>query len=187
MTFKILRNCIWVFLLLQGRAFGQAYNLPNEAVIFSFDTYGGKKVTLNKDTANKYIIYRFGTGDKIEFEFPGKSRNSWDQFKYSFYLRGGGTQNEGMELNYIYFVNKGFKYIIYDTYFAVENKKEIGIKIINLKTRKTTNVKGDVKTRKGTLAEFRDNNLLEIEDEVPAWSIFTPRPALPHVRCHHRT
>lgn len=123
-------------------------------------------MTLNRDTANKYIVYRFGTKDKIEFEFPEKSKNSWKHFKYSFYLRGGGTQNEGMDLNYIYFTNQGFKYVIYDTYFAVGNKQEIGIKIINLETNKITHIKGDTNSRKGTMVDFRDNNLLEIGDEL---------------------
>lgn len=150
MTFEIIRYSILIVLLtLSTRILCQTFTLPNETVIFSFDTYNGKRVTLNKDSANKYIIYRFGTRDKVEFEFPGKSISSWKSFTYSFYLRGGGTQNEGMDLNYIAFTNKDFKYVIYDTYFAVGNKQEIGIKVINLKTEKTTNIKGDRKTRKG--------------------------------------
>ncbi len=71
-----------------------------------------------------------------------------------------------MDLNYVYFINKDFKYIVYDTYFAVGNKQNIGIKIINLKINKTANIKGDRKTRNGTLVDFRDNNLLEIGDEL---------------------
>src|SRR5579871_1334535 len=165
MTFQNLRySTLLAFLILSTKTFGQSFTLPNEIVIFSFETYNGKKATLNKDTANKYIIYRFGTKDKIEFEFPEKSQNSWTDFIYSFYLRGGGTQNEGMDLNYIYFTNRDFKYVIYDTYVAIGNKQEVGIRIINLKTNKTTIKKGDRKTRKGTLVDFRDNNLLKIGD-----------------------
>jgi len=123
-------------------------------------------VTLNKDKTNNYIIYRFGCKNKIEFEFPGKSKSSWTDFKYSFSLLEGEVQNEGMDLNYIYFTNKDFKYAIYDTYFAIGNKQEIGIKIIHLKSNKITDVKGDIKTRKGTLADFRYNNLLEIGNDL---------------------
>jgi hypothetical protein len=167
MTFQIIRSSILLVLLtLSTRIFCQTFTLPNETVIFSFDTYNGKQVTLNKDSANKYIIYRFGTRDKIEFEFPDKSKSSWTSFTYSFYLRGGGTKNEGTDLNYIVFTNKDFKYVIYDTYFAVGNKQKIGIKVINLKTEKATNIKGNRKTRKGTLVDFRDNSLLEIGDEL---------------------
>lgn len=167
MTFKNFRYFIFLTLLiLTITSFGQSFTLPNEEVIFSFDTQNGKKVTLNKDKSNSYLIYRFGTKDKIEFEFPDKSKSSWTNFKYSFYLRGGEAQNEGMDLNYIYFTSKDFKYIIYETYLAVGEKQNVGIKIINLKTSKTTNIKGNVKTRKGTLVDFRDNNLLEIGDEL---------------------
>jgi len=166
MTFLNFRQLIFFILLgLATTVFGQSFTLKNEEVIFSFVTQSGKKVTLNKDKANNYIIYRFGTKDKIEFEFPDKSKSSWTYFKYSFYLRGGGIQNEGMDLNYIYFTNKGFKYVLYDTYFAVGNKQQIGIKIIELKSNKTTNIKGNRKSRKGTLIDFRDNNLLVIGDE----------------------
>ena len=108
MYFLNIRHLTFFVLLnLTTTGFGQSFTLPNEEVIFSFNTQNGKKVTLNKDTANNYVIYRFGTKEKIEFEFPGKSKSSWTDFKYSFYLRGGGTQNEGMDLNYIYFTNMG--------------------------------------------------------------------------------
>jgi hypothetical protein len=167
MNFPQFRHFMFVaFLIFSTTGFGQNFTLPNEEAVFAFNTQNGKKVTLNKDKANNYLIYRFGTKDKIEFEFPDKSKSSWTNFKYSFYLRGGGTQNEGMDLNYIYFTNKGFTHVIYDTYFASGNRKEIGIKIINLKTTKTTNIKGDRKKRKGALIDFRDNNLLEIGEEL---------------------
>ena len=167
MTFPNCRHLIFFALLtLTITIFGQNFTLPNEEVDFSFNIKNGKKITLNKEKANNYLIYRFGTKDKIEFEFPGKSESSWTDFKYSFYLRGGGTQNEGMDLNYIYFTNKNFQYVIYDTYFAAGNKQNIGIKIMDLKTGKTTNIKGNKKTQKGTLVNFRDNNLLEIGEEL---------------------
>ena len=147
-------------------SFAQSFNLPNEEVIFSFTTQSGKLITLNKDKTNDYIIYRFGTKSKIEFEFPEKTKASWSEFKYSFYMRGGGAQNEGMDLNYVYFTNKGFKYIIFDTYYATGNKHDIGIKIINLQTKKVTTIKGNRKTQVGDLTDFRDNNLLEIGEEL---------------------
>ncbi len=162
-----MKNIFFLILLTSTiSAFGQKYTLPNEEVIFSFDTKNGKKVTLNKDKNNKYIIYRFGTESKIEFEYPDKLINSWKCFKYSFYLRGGGLQNEGMDLNYICFTNKNYKYVIYDSYFADGNKHKIGIKIIDITTDKTTDIRGNNKTRKGNMIDFRDNNLLEIGDEL---------------------
>ena len=167
MIFRNFKHLIFIGLLtITTAGFGQGFTLQNEEVIFSFDTRDGKKVTLNKDKANHYIIYRFGTKDTIEFEFPDTSNNSWANFEYSFWLRGGGRQNEGLDLNYIYFTDKNFKYIIYDTYFAAGKKRNIGIKILDLETNKTINLRGDIKTRKGTLIDFRDNKLLEIGEEL---------------------
>ena len=145
---------------------GQNFISPNEVVIYSFKTQNGKEVKLIKDTANKYIIYRFSNKSNIEFEFPTKSKNSWTNFKYSFYLRGGGTQNEGMDLNYVYFTNKGFMYVLYDTYFSTLNKQSVGIKVINLNTRKSKIIRGNKETQTGTLISFRDNHLLTIGEEL---------------------
>jgi hypothetical protein len=120
---------------------------------------------LVKDKANAYIVYRFGTKDKVEFEFPEKNQGSWPKFKYSFYLRGGGIQNEGIDLNYVYFTNSNIKYVIYDNYYSRGEEHKVGIKVTNLKTKRSVDIKGDYKTRKGTMADFRDNNLLEITEE----------------------
>ncbi|NRS90369.1 hypothetical protein HNQ02_003309 [Flavobacterium sp. 7E] len=139
--------------------------MPNEAIIYSFETQNGKKLVLAKDKNNKYIIYRFGTKSKIEFEFPEKTKKSWNKFSYAFYLRGGGIQNEGMDLNYIRFTNGNYNYVTYDTYYAVENKKSIGIKITNLKDNTITAIKGEENTQKGSLVDFRYNKSLKIEDE----------------------
>ncbi|MFT3702630.1 MAG: hypothetical protein QM802_09680 [Agriterribacter sp.] len=111
-SFYLSRFLLLVLLGFPCVCLGQNFTLPNEEVIFSFNTQSGKKVTLNRDKANGYIIYRFGTKDNIEFEFPAKSKDSWTKFTYSFYLRGGGPQNEGLDLNYIYFTNKEFKYVM---------------------------------------------------------------------------
>jgi len=166
-SFPAINPSFLIFLMLiSGICYGQNLLPANEQLIFSFDTKNGKHVELSKDQANSYIVYRFGTADKIEFEFPAKSKESWSKFRYSFYLRGGGIQNEGMDLNYIHFTNEGFKYTIYDTYFAKGQESGVGIMVTNLKTNKTTDVKGIHQSRKGTLINFRENGLLEIVDDA---------------------
>lgn len=167
MTKRTNSNLIVLLMLVWTNfIFAQKYLLPNEQLIYSFETQSGKKLVLAKDKNDKYIIYRFGTKNKIEFEFPEKTKASWGKFKYTFYLRGGGSQNEGMDLNYIKFLNGDYKYVIYDTYYAVENETAIGIKITNVKNNKTTDIKGKRSTRKGSLIDFRFNKLLKIEDET---------------------
>jgi hypothetical protein len=137
--------------------------LPTETLLYSFSTKSGKIMMLAKDKNDAYIVYRFGTKDKVELEVLDKTKK---QFKYSFYLRGGGKANEGMDLNYVYFINKGFKYVVFSTSYAIDDKYEIGLKVIDMKTDKVTTIKGIVKTKKGTLTDFRDNGLLEIGEEL---------------------
>jgi len=163
---KLIRPFIIIYFLFPCKIFAQSYVLPSETVIFSFNTQNGKIVTLNKEKNNHYIVYRFGTKSKTEFEYSDTTNDSWTKFTYSFYLRGGGVKNEGMDLDYVYFINKNYKYVIYNTYVAVGDKLNVGIKIIELTTGKVSDIKGDIKTRKGTLSDFRDNNLLKIGDEI---------------------
>lgn len=151
--------------LISSVCLGQNFLKPNEQVILSFQTNGGKQVFLIKDKQDKYISYRFGTKDKVEFEYPATDNYSWGKFTYSYYIRGGGKANEAMDLNHLYFTNGGFQYVLYHNYYAAEEKEELGIKVTDLGKKVTTYVKGNVKTRKGTLVDFRDNGLLKIVDE----------------------
>ena len=161
------RTIIALILLVTSiNSYSQNYILENEELIFSFDTKKGKHMVLAKGKMNEYIIYRFGTKNKIEFEFPNKSKDSWTKFKYSYWLRGGGSSNSGIDLNYIYFTNKDFRYVVYDTYFSEKEEYSIGIRITNLKTNETISIKGDKRKQKGTLVDFRENNLLEMGDEL---------------------
>ena len=154
-----------VFLSLGASA--QRYLQKGESVIFSFRTQSGKYVMLAKGEHDAYIVYRFGTADSIEFEYPEKNRDSWKKFKYAYYLRGGGVQNAGMDLNYLYFVNNGYKYYIYDVYYAEKGRNSgIGVGVTNLETNKTATIKGAEKTRKGTILDLRDNNLVERDTDL---------------------
>jgi hypothetical protein len=156
-----------IFLLLFcNYSNGQKYLLSNENIIYSFNSSSGKKIVLAKDSADKYIVFRFGTKDKVELEFPGKSKDSWQKFTYSFYLRGGGQENEGMDLNYVYFVSNNSKYIIYNTYSAREGVSRCGVKIVDMTTKNTIEIRGNINSIKGNLTDFRDNKLLEIGDEL---------------------
>lgn len=121
-------------------------------------------LAMDKDSA--YIVYRYGTKDSVEFEYPEKNKDSWKKFKYAFYLRGGGIQNLGMDLNYLYFTNNGYKYVLYSVYYAEPNKSGIGIGVTNLSTKKTTTIRGLEKTGKGTLIDLRDINLIEKDENA---------------------
>ncbi len=150
------------FLLFTTLCFGQTYLLPNEEVIFSFQTKNGKKMVLAKDKENEYIIYRFGNSKKIELEYPStKDKNSWNKFMYSYYHRGGGVQNSGMELNSLFFKNGNFEYVIYYDYHAEGEVYEAGILITDLIINKDLNIKGIYKSVEGDLHEIFNTGLIK--------------------------
>jgi hypothetical protein len=53
--------------------------------------------------------------------------------------------------------------VIYDNYYAVGNQYDIGIKVIDLKTKKTVDIKDDRKTRKGTMVDFATMIFLKLQ------------------------
>lgn len=140
--------------------------LPNETNIFSFKTQSGKTVTLSMDQNESYLVCRFGKNGKVAMEFPEKDQSSWSKFKYSFYFRGGGKMNEGMDLNYVSFVDGNFRYVLYQTYYAMDEKSEIGVQVINLIDQSTTIMVGKINSLKGSLIDFRYNELLMIDDRL---------------------
>ncbi len=141
-------------------------DLGNEEVIYSFKTAKGKSVVICLNLDGDYLIYRFGTDEKVELEFPNEmNESSFKKFKYYYLFRGGGASNDGMDMNYLVFKNGNYKYIIYDE--ISENEKQCGIKVIDEKTGKTTDIKGVFNTRKGSLIDFRKNELLEVFEEMP--------------------
>lgn len=103
--------------------------MENEDVIISFKTDTMKIMSICVSKDEKYIVYRYGTKGKIELEYPYDKINSWKCFKYSYYFRGGGANNEGLDLVYLSFTNGGYTYTIYEEYSAVADKTSYGIRI----------------------------------------------------------
>ncbi|WP_326981193.1 hypothetical protein VUJ46_13060 [Chryseobacterium sp. MYb264] len=140
------------------------YLLPNEEIVYSFETKAGKKMVLAKDKKNQYLQYRFGSKSKVEMEFPAeRTKSSWKKFKYKSYMRGGGKQNSGMELNYLTFINKGYTYQLHKAYYAEDGSYSTGITITDAKG-KETDISGIYKSIKGCLCDLPDIGLVEIED-----------------------
>lgn len=144
---------------------GQQYFNKNEINVFSFDTSNGKKMTLSLDKTKKCIIYRFRTIANIEFQYPKEIKEDYSKFKLLHYLRGGGIQNEGEDLFQLQFTNEDFTYKIYNNWYAKGNKKEVGILVLNNKTKKQITIKGASETIKGTLAYLADSNIIPLSDD----------------------
>lgn len=140
-----------------------------------------KRLSICKSENNDYLIYRFGTKEKVEFEFPDNKKSSWDKFTYMSYLRGGGALNCGLDLNYLKFENKNNIYIIYDEFSAEANSTDVGIIIYdkNLKSDisehkdryfeleteyKETVIEGDPASIIGSLIDFRYEDRIKKEN-----------------------
>lgn len=136
----------------------------NETNVYSFQTTSKKTVSLCKEKSEKYLVYRFGTPEKTELQFPEQlDESSWKKFTYQFYMRGGGPQNAGMDLNSLSFANKDVKYAIYSDYTSEDNVTRTGITVM-LANGKTVDIKGSLPTQTGSLANLRDNTKIVIED-----------------------
>jgi hypothetical protein len=148
--------------LLTINAQCQSYLLANEELVYSFETYTGKTLMIAKDSNDNYLTYRYGTAANIELEYPAyKKKSSWKQFNYSYYYRGGGVENAGLDLNYLYFDIDPFRYVVYWTYSAESDEVECGILVIDQNTGERTDIKGKVDAIKGSLINgFRDNDLV---------------------------
>ena len=167
MKLKLLLTCV-LFAKTVALS-GQDLILPNEEIVYCFETKNGKTMMLAKEKTDGYLVYRFGTKNKIDFEFPTKTNDSWNQFRFSYYFRGGGKKNAGTDLNELFFVNGDFKYVIYSSYYAGDDEEpesyDIGVRVVDLKNDKMTVISGKPKTEKGTLAKFRSNGLVEIAEQ----------------------
>jgi hypothetical protein len=152
--------------VVSATANGQVLIKGNEKLIFSFQNAQGKRAVLAKDSLDRYIVYRFGFSKQVEFQYPTvPDSSSWQLFKYSWYLRGGGKMNEGLDLNYVQFTNDQTKYVMYETYAASNEEKSIGIRIIPLNKGEALNMPGRIRSRKGSLIDLRNCALIAQSDE----------------------
>ena len=122
----------------------------NEELLFSFKTTSGKTIQIVKDKEDKYLFYRAIKNGKVELSFPEKNENSWSAFKFTYYFRPNGN-DLGMDVNFLEFYIEGFQYVLYQIYYEADATDKVGVRCIDLKTQKITDVKGIRKTVKGEL------------------------------------
>lgn len=143
----------------------QQYLNKGEINVISFNTTNGKKMTLSLNKDKKCLIYRFGTAKNIEFQYPKAIIQNYSDFTLFHYLRGGGIKNEGQDLFNLRFSNQNFTYKIYEEWYAVGNRREIGILITDNNTKKTFTIKANLKTIKGTLSYLINSEILPSNGE----------------------
>lgn len=144
----------------------KSVSLDTEDVLFSFDTEQGKTVSFCKSQNKQGLVFKYGTDKKTDILYPQQVKPNELLFTYSYYLRGGASANEGIDLNYIYFELNGFKYILYETSHYGDKKNNVGLKVINIKTADVSDYKAVDGTVRGTLLFLRDSELVIKGEEL---------------------
>jgi hypothetical protein len=135
----------------------------NENLLISFMTKkSGKSVSVCSSKDNQYIVYRFGTKDNIELEYPTDKDGSWDKFVYSYYHRGGGAGNCGYDMDSLAFKQGKYKYELYQEYDAVSDEKTVGVKVIDTRSGKETDIIGDADTLTENWSVLKGNENVNI-------------------------
>lgn len=135
--------------------------LNDENLVVSFKMKDSKKIMsicISKD--KHYIVYRFGTQDHIDLEYPQDKEDSWSKFTYTNYFHQDEPDNNRYDFDSLSFHNGGYKYEVYDQHDVIEEKTNLGIKVTNLKTGKKTNIIGDDGTLIGNWYTLTTNSKL---------------------------
>jgi len=144
---------------------------PGEEVLFGFSLKKSNKIVLvcnQKD--DKYLVYRFGTKDKVELQYPSTlNLASWKAFRYSGYSRGG-MNNSPMEMHSLTFTNNHITYKITEDWDGDHNDSRANI-IINMDGKKTK-LAGNANSKNGSLGLLRDKEDLihnYYEDDIEGY------------------
>ena len=135
-----------------------------ETTLVSFQLKGSSKyvsICESSSSDHPYIVYRSGTASNVELSFPEDLADSWSRFEFASYLRGGGAQNEGLDLNHLSFNNGGWRYTVYQEYSAADDTTSVGVRLTRLSDKKKVDLPGTPGTLKGSLVSLRD------EDRIP--------------------
>ncbi|NLC18197.1 MAG: hypothetical protein GX757_03070 [Clostridiales bacterium] len=137
----------------------------NEEIIISFSIADSDKLAalcVSKEEPS-YIAFRLGRSENVEFEFPDNLTDSWNKFIYSYYLRGGGIENEGLDLNYLRFEYNGTEYQLFQEYSAESDATDVGIRTIDSSTNNETVLRASEDSIKGDLRELRAYDKIKTE------------------------
>ena len=159
---------IFFFFLLAGvdakAQYDSALSKENEDIVFSFRLENKKWVSVCKEKAGKYIVYRIGTKDKIDLQIPAiLDTSSWKRFRFSGYNRGGGRENAAMHFGYLSFGTKGIGYEVYQLWNSQDSIEHCGLYVIV--GGKMTEMKGDIESKKGNLVNLLYEPKIKQEDE----------------------
>ena len=157
----LLVSLIWIS--LSSRAQNQAlFCKASEEVVFSFQLKNKKWAFVCKEKNDSYLVYRYGSSQKIELQYPAVlDSSSWKKFMLQAYSRGGGVQNAAMQFAFLSFTNNGVEYEVYETWEAEGNSETCGIRV--MQQNKTSELRGLLKSRKGYLYKLNESGIPKSE------------------------
>ena len=142
------------------------YKLENEIYVCGFKTYHQKFMTLCIDTNQQYLVYRFGSENKVELEYPKDKTKSWELFVYSFYYRGGGKENAALDLNELTFKKGDYSYKVYQYWSAETEETECGIEVKNTRKNRISTIRCNPLEILGSLGSLRFSNKIIIGEDL---------------------
>ena len=158
-----MKKIILILLLVTASTTFAQLIKKGETEIFRFKTNSGKTAIICTGENESYIVYRFGTNSKVELTYPAAmNSDSWSLFTYSYYYRGGGKENAGLDLNYLTFENNGYTYKLYQEYSAEDNSEVAGI-LVTGANGVETDFKAVKNSVKGSLIDLRYNEKIKRE------------------------
>ena len=140
---------------------GMAQAQSSEVNIYSFQTAEGDSIQLvmSNDTSRMALkIHPNGKPAEVVQEIRNQS---FKKFSYSYYLRPGASDNSGLDLNSVTFEDGDIVYVLSSDSEGGKSF-EPGLVIKNKRTGAGVTIDGESKTIKGTLLDFRDNEILPI-------------------------
>ncbi len=123
----------------------------NEKLVMEFNTLSGKRLVIAADKNGKYIVYRFGTQDHVELQFPNDLNHSYTAFKMSTETQEKKAPPSGFSYTQIHFSNGGFTYNIFNQFEENGNIVKSGLIIEDLKSGKKSLIRADINSLKGSL------------------------------------
>ena len=158
-----MRKILIILILVTASSVFSQLVKKGETEIFRFKTSGGKTAVICTGDSDSYIVYRFGTNSKVELVYPAAmNSDSWQLMTYSYYFRGGGKENAGLDLNYLSFENNGYLYKLYQEYSAETESETAGI-IVTGANGVETDFKAVPNSVKGSLVDLRYMDKLKRE------------------------
>lgn len=128
----------------------------NENLIYTFKIKDSdKRVSLGTDIDNKYLVYRFGTEDNVEFEYISEIKSEVN--KFSYFKEDQTSIPPRNYLEHISFEYTDNQYALFNNYIEsdlnltpqIPTKDGVGIMVRNIKSGKISFLEADTSSIEG--------------------------------------